>query len=57
MQIKIKPNVYIHKQQLGLAESVDLSWVAGLLRGVQDGRSLQSAAESWICPIGLYGIV
>ncbi len=45
MQIKIKPNVYIHKKQLGLAESVDLSWVAGLLRGVQDGRSLQSAAE------------
>ena len=45
MQIKIKPNVYIHKKQLGLAEPVDLTWVAGLLRGVQDGRSLQSAAE------------
>jgi putative molybdopterin biosynthesis protein len=46
MQIKIKPSVYIHKKQDGLVESLDLSWVAGLLRAVQDGRSLQTAAES-----------
>lgn len=45
MQIKIKPSVHIHKKHQRLGESVDLSWVAGLLRGVQDGRSLQSAAE------------
>jgi putative molybdopterin biosynthesis protein len=45
MQIKIKPNVFIHKKHKVHTEPVDLSWVAGLLRGVQDGRSLQSAAE------------
>ena len=45
MQIKISPVVHIYRKTHGLAESIDLSWVAGLLRGVQDGRSLQSAAE------------
>ncbi len=45
MQIKIKPSVFIHKKHKVHTEPVDLSWVAGLLRGVQDGRSLQSAAE------------
>ncbi|MFM9154524.1 MAG: winged helix-turn-helix domain-containing protein, partial [Polynucleobacter victoriensis] len=45
MQIKIKPSVHIHRKHQRLTDTIDLTWVAGLLRGVQDGRSLQSAAE------------
>ena len=46
MQIKIRPTVHIEKKKHHTVESIDLTWVAGLLRGVQNGRSLQSAADA-----------
>lgn len=46
MQIKIRPAVYIEKKRHHHIESIDLTWVASLLRGVQSGRSLQSAADA-----------
>jgi molybdate-binding protein/molybdenum-dependent DNA-binding transcriptional regulator ModE len=46
MQIKIRPAVHIEKKKHHTVESIDLTWVAGLLRGVQNGRSLQSAADA-----------
>jgi putative molybdopterin biosynthesis protein len=45
MQIKIKPTVFVERKTHEGLESIDLTWVATLLRGVQGGRSLQSAAE------------
>ena len=46
MQIKIKPAISIHQKVSNTKDSVDLSWAADLLRGVQSGRSLQAAADS-----------
>ena len=46
MQIKINPIIQVERKIHGSGEALDLSWVAGLLRGVRDGRSLQSAAEN-----------
>jgi molybdate transport repressor ModE-like protein len=46
MQIKITPHISIRKKGPFLNEAIDLTWVADLLRGVQQGRSLQSAADT-----------
>lgn len=46
MRIKISPQVSISKTDLPIDESLNLNWAADLLRSVQEGRSLQSAADS-----------
>lgn len=46
MKIKITPSINILVEDASSIEILNLNWAADLLRGVQEGRSLQSAADT-----------